>query len=79
MNKYISLFFNRYEFIENSHLKLTPHLPKDPCFIAGGFGVISMEDWRTIRNLKKRNPNMESEKMGTSHNLGHKKLIENIH
>ncbi|MCD4843613.1 MAG: hypothetical protein K8R25_03900 [Methanosarcinales archaeon] len=33
-----------------------PYLSKDPCFIAGGFGVISMEDWITIRNLKKRNP-----------------------
>jgi len=39
---------------------------------AGGFEVISMEDWITIRNLKKRNPGMGTrkiaEKLGLSRN-----------
>ena len=31
--------------------------------MAGGFEVISMEDWITIRNLKKRNPRMGTRKI----------------
>jgi DNA-binding MarR family transcriptional regulator len=55
-----------------------PYLLKYSCFIAGGFWVISMEDWITIRNLKKRNPNMGTKaiakKLGLSRNTVKKAL-----
>jgi transposase len=55
-----------------------PYLLKYSCFIAGGFEVISMEDWITIRNLKKRNPNMGTKaiakKLGLSRNTVKKAL-----
>jgi len=46
-------------------LKIDPPLIlKYPCYIAGGFGVYTMEDRITIRNLKKRNPKMGTRAIG---------------
>jgi len=46
-------------------LKIDPPLIlKNPCYFAGGFGVITMEDWITIRNLKKRKPEMGTRAIG---------------